>query len=358
MNFYMPTKIYSESHCIEKHGDIFAQYGKNAMIITGKHSSKANGSLEAVTAQLDFHDINYMIFDDIEENPSIETVMKARDIGISEAVDFVIGIGGGSPMDAAKAIALMIANPEKTADALYEKEDLSWIPVIEVPTTAGTGSEVTPWSVLTIHAKRTKKSISHAVYPAAALIDAGYLKTASRTTLVSTAVDTLAHLVESHLITKSTDYSRVFSEKGLRLWGSFKERLLTHTLTDADYESMMQACTLGGIAITHTSTGLPHALSYTFTYELGIAHGAACGYTLGGFVKYYANPDRADEVLSALGFNTPDEFCTYLNQLLGKPEIPKQLWENNVKAMMNNPDKLATCPYPIDEETLSRFLTP
>jgi alcohol dehydrogenase class IV len=356
MEFYMPTHIYSETDCISHHGDIFQNYGHKAMIVTGKHSSKVNGSLSAVTEQLEKYEIEYILYDEVEENPSIEIVMKARAIAVSNNVEFIIGIGGGSPMDAAKAIALMSANPKADEDVLFIREKLPYLPVIEVPTTAGTGSEVTPWSILTIHAKRTKSSISHSIHPAVALIDTTYLKTVPRHSLIETAVDTLAHLTESFLVTKATDYSRIFCEKGLQLWGSFKEHLLEDTMTDADYEHMMQACTLGGIAITHTSTGFPHALSYKITYELGTPHGAACGYTLGGFVRYYANQDLTGRVLDALGFENTDAFQDYLDKLIGIPEISEELWQADVDALLKNTAKMGTYPYEIDAETIRKYL--
>lgn len=356
MEFFMPTHIYSEADCISRHGDIFAHYGKKAMIVTGRHSSRVNGSLDAVLTQLQAHDIDNIIFDQIEENPSIETVMKARELGTGEHIEFVIGIGGGSPMDAAKAISLMLANPQENEDILFTRKALGYLPVIEVPTTAGTGSEVTPWSILTIHAKRTKKSIAHSIYPAVALIDTTYLRTVPRKSLIETAVDTLAHLTESYLVTRATDYSRFFCEKGLALWGSFKDHLAEGTLTDEDYEHMMQACTLGGIAITHTSTGFPHTLGYKFTYELGTAHGAACAYTLGGFVKYYADQTLAKKVLDLLGFADADAFKAYLDQIVGKPEIPSKIWEAAISDLLENSVKMSTYPYPIDADTIRKFL--
>ena len=120
MYFSMPTKIYSERNCVVKYGREWTSVGSRALIVTGKSSAK-NGALADVTAALEEAGKTYCIFDETEENPSIETVMKVRDLGAQEKVDFVIGIGGGSPMDAAKAIALMIVHSDKDADFLYQK---------------------------------------------------------------------------------------------------------------------------------------------------------------------------------------------------------------------------------------------
>ena len=122
MKLYMPTKVYNEKGCVRQHSQELAELGTKALLVTGKHSSRVNGSLQDVEDALNREQVPYVVFDGIEENPSVETVMRATALGLSEKVDFVIGIGGGSPMDASKAIALMIANPEKKADFLYETD--------------------------------------------------------------------------------------------------------------------------------------------------------------------------------------------------------------------------------------------
>ena len=165
MLLFMPTIVFSEEDCVRNHANELALMGTKAMIVTGKHSSRANGSLNDVEEALKSQNVSYVIFDDIEENPSVETVVKACDMGIKEKVDFIIGIGGGSPLDASKAIALLIANPDKDETVLYENIPLGYIPLACVPTTCGTGSEVTPYSILTLHKQRTKRSISHKISP-------------------------------------------------------------------------------------------------------------------------------------------------------------------------------------------------
>ena len=101
MYFYMPAKVYCENNCVRKHAKELASFGKKALIVTGKHSAFQNGSIADVQAALDDHGVASAVFNEVEENPSVDTVMKGRDRGIAEEADFVIGIGGGSPMDAA-----------------------------------------------------------------------------------------------------------------------------------------------------------------------------------------------------------------------------------------------------------------
>ncbi len=355
MMLFMPTLVYSERNCVKNHADEIAMFGNKVMIVTGKNSSRVNGSLQDVIDVLNSKKIEYIIFDDIEENPSIETVMKARNIGVRENVDFVIGIGGGSPLDASKAIAMMIKNNDRDESVLYQSEKLEALPVVTVPTTAGTGSEVTPYAILTIHAKRTKKSISHRIYPVMALLDSKYLKTQGRNTLINTAVDALAHLVESYLNANSNKLNRTYSEKGLRIYGEVKDALLKYEITDDIYDKLLDMAMIAGIAITHTATSIPHGLSYAITYEMGVPHGKAVGMFLGGYVENYKNIQDVDNVMNMLGFNDAKSFRMYLNELLGTVDVSKDIMDRNIEDLLSNKAKLKNYPFEITADELRQM---
>lgn len=379
MKLYMPTMVYNEKNCVANHSRELAGLGSRALVVTGKHSSRVNGSLTDVLGALEREKVPAVVFDGIEENPSVETVMRARALGRSEGVDFVIGVGGGSPMDAAKAIALMLGNPDREESFLYTKAAAARpaLPVACVPTTAGTGSEVTPYAILTRNvlpdivltalpeeraagqtpdfshlSRQTKQSISHRIFPSLALVDTSYLQTSTRSGCVYTAVDTLAHLIESHLNTNTTDYSRFYSEMGLRTWARVKDKLLRYEVGEEERRLLMNACTLGGIAITHTGTSLPHGLSYSVTCEMGLPHGKAVGIFLPGFLRIYGDKEEAMRVLSLLDFGSEQSFSEYIRQLLGEVSIPDELWERDVEGLLANPAKLKNYPFQLDKDRL------
>lgn len=350
MYFYMPTKIYCEKNCVQHHAQELSALGKKALIVTGKRSSKENGSLADVQNALTEKGIPFVLFDRIEENPSIETVMEARDFGNVSEADFVIGIGGGSPLDAAKAISLMMKQKEKAENFLYEKGSDDAYPVVSVPTTCGTGSEATPYAILTIHKKRTKSSISHRIFPALALCDPTYLTNLPLSVLASTSIDALGHFLESYINNNATFYSKMLCKEGMRLWASVKDILLGNPGTDADYEALLNASTLAGMAITHTGTSLPHGLSYYPTYETGVPHGKAVGVFLPGYLSAAKNYQK--EVLDMLNFRDIQEFASYINQVLGSIEISEELKNAAVEGMLSNQAKLANCPFPVDETVM------
>ena len=100
MFFYMPAKVYCENNCVHAHARELASFGKKALIVTGKSSAFKNGSIADVQAALSDHGVECSVFNEVEENPSVETVMRGRDKGLADGADFVIGIGGGSPIAA------------------------------------------------------------------------------------------------------------------------------------------------------------------------------------------------------------------------------------------------------------------
>ena len=364
----MPTKVFFERGCVRKHAEELKALGTYAMIVTGKHSSRVNGSLSDVEQALKANGQNYYIFDEIEENPSVETVAKAARIAAEQGVDFFVAVGGGSPMDASKAISLLTANLEQINRAqewLYTAVSSESYPIAAVPTTSGTGSEVTPYAILTLHNRHTKQSIAHKLFAQVAFLDAGYLKTSSYANMVSTCVDALAHLIESYLNTNSNVMNRMYSAEGLRVWGHVKEQLLPENakrdgrlkLADETFDTFMRASVIAGMAITHTGTSIPHGLSYPVTYEMGVPHGKAVGFFLPGFLKAYENRDDVDTVMRLLGFSGVDNFCDYLKQLIGTPQITKELWEKDMEMILANPAKLKNYPYTMNKEILSRFIS-
>lgn len=353
MNFYLPTKIHVQRGCVSTYKEELASFGTKALIVTGPNSSKQNGSLKDVTEALSAQGVSYVIFDSVEQNPSLDNVEAAAQVGKDENVDYVIGIGGGSPMDAAKAIAVLVANPDKTAKALYEQEPLRALPVVEVATTAGTGSEATPYAVLTLHEEQTKRSMMPKVFPALALVDPGYLNFSNKDLLVNTAIDALAHLIESYLNTNADPFNRMLSEYGLDLWGSVKEILLIEEdPTDEEAETLALASTIAGMAISHTGTSLPHAMSYYLTYEKGVPHGNAVGVFLPAFIDLYEDRSKVKTVLRLLEFRNEKSFFKFIDSLFDIISIDQDELDRYVDGMLGNERKLASYPFPMTRETM------
>ena len=356
MFFYMPTKVFSESDCVFAHRRELASLGSHALIVTGRSSSRRNGSLEDTERALTECSAGFTVFDEVEENPSVETIMKARDTGIRAGADFVIGIGGGSPLDAAKAVAVMMKYPEARWELMFDSSaSPAHLPVAAVPTTCGTGSEVTGISVLTRHDLKTKMSMCHKIFPDLALCDGKYLLTAPQRLIANTAVDALSHLIESYINSAATEYSRMIADAGLRKWKECKGYLSGSSALDHNGAvSLMTASTTGGMAIAHTGTTIPHGLSYTLTYEGGIPHGAAVGAFQKGYIQNAAPADR-EHILSLTGFSGADELGSFIAEI-SPVNVSAELLEKAGDVLMKNTKKLASCPYEVNREVISSII--
>ena len=354
--FYMPTKVFEEENAVKNHGTDMAAYGKKALIVSGRHSAVACGAYADITEALEACGVAHCLFNEVEENPSTETIMRARDFGLNEGADFVIGVGGGSPLDASKAIALMMAHPFDGIGYLYEGKDAEALPIVAVPTTCGTGSEVTPVSVLTIPEKQTKKSIPFKLFPKLALIDGKYLKSASRSILFNTAFDALTHLYESYINVKATDYSRMCVDAGLKSWAKCQPVIRGQKEPDdGDLLTMMRAAAFAGMAIAQTATTVPHGLSYPITTKLGVPHGKATAYFTAG---YLAEADAADReyLLGGAGFASIDDYRDVYHNACGPidadSETLKAVLEGAAKELATNTAKTAAVPYTVDAQVI------
>ena len=141
------------------------------------------------------------------------------------------------------------------------------------------------------------------------------------------------------------------------MWGTIKDRLLEDKIDASDYSNLMHASMVAGMAIAHTGTSLPHGLSYTVTYELGVPHGKAVGMFLAGFVSVFKDKGEVDNVLNLLGFENIEAFQKYMDELLGRVELPEGMMEKNADDILANEAKLKNYPFPLTkEEIMSMYL--
>ena len=314
--FYMPTAVLDGENAVRSNADKLV-LGKKCLIVSGRNSAKACGALDDVTAMLDEKGIPYEIFNRIVENPPVSVCYEGGRLAADSGADFIIAIGGGSPLDASKAIAAYAANPAIEPLEIYSAKLAPSLPIVAIPTTAGTGSEVNPYAVLTLDGKNVKKTFkSPCSYPKYAVLDPKYTESLGREYTVSTALDAFCHCAESYLSPKSTEISRIFAVTGAKkLYAALSE--MTTLEDNADFcgkvkplrfELLTGACA-GGIAINTTGTGFNHPLGYNLTLYKGIPHGRACGAFMEEYFAYNSKNAEGKTLIEAfcdaLG-STPD----------------------------------------------------
>ena len=351
--YFMPADCYFGRGCVNEHKNAMAKLGNKAMVVTGRTSAKKNGAQKDITDALDALGIKWVLFDEIGENPDVETVERAAKTAIAEGVEFFIGIGGGSPMDASKAIAVMAAAPEKGTDALWNA-DAKALPIVCVPTTAGTGSEVTQYAILTLHAKKTKSSIAAHIFANVSYLDPKYMDTLPARTTNNTAVDALTHLIESYLSVKANYVSRKIVEMGLSIFKDCIPALRSREYPADVRDKLMLMSALGGAAIAQTMTSLPHGMGYFLTYEKGLAHGMANGVLTQAYVEQFPAGDaHVAKLLECLGFADTKELGAFLDDVLDhEATYTEDDLNYYTDRFMEQTGKIATFPYPLTRDDI------
>lgn len=325
IDFFNPVRILSGEGCFRRF-DGYEAFGRRCMIVCGQHSARACGALADAEASLSAAGIAYDIFDRIESNPMISTVFEGGRLARAFGADFILAIGGGSPLDAGKAVAAYAANPEITVpEDLYRVTRRPALPLLAVNTTAGTGSEVTPYSILTVPAFENKRSFGgDDLYAKIAFCDPTYTQTLPRSFTMSTAVDALCHAVEGYFMKKANPVSDALACEAISLLQAGIRAVLANDLSMHTREILMYGSTLAGQVISRTGTGFVHSTGYMLTYHHGLPHGQANAYFLPDFVRYMAEaaPERAARVYALCGVADADGLAALVG---GCDEMPLNL---------------------------------
>ena len=344
MQFYMPTELITGENCVAENAQKLARYGKRCLIVTGGSAAARSGALQDAEDALRAQEISFTHYNGIEPNPTLASCQEGGRMAHEAGAEFVLGIGGGSPLDAAKAVSVFAANPDMTEEVFYSAK---WpnppLPIVLIGTTAGTGSEVTSVSVLTD--SRGKKHSIHdrRIYAALAMSDARYTMTLPRAMTLSTGIDALCHCIESYFSKKADPFSRLFSVRGVRLGLPVLQQVASagsdSMPTLQQRETLYQVSILGGMAINPTGTVFPHNVGYYLTEHYDVPHGFACATFLPELLKHVREqaPDLCEGFYEACG-TSEEELVKLAEKVvpvrgirLSEDEIRTALprWENN-----------------------------
>jgi len=269
-----PVELHFGPKSFEKIGNIAQRYGKKALLVTGKQSMRKSGILDELERILGEAGIDSVIFDKVEPNPSYSTVEMGAEIAISKKCDMVIGCGGGSAMDAAKAIAIASLSNKRISSFFEGEKPSEAMPVIEIATTAGTGSEVDRYFVLTNPETKEKNATGFKCsYPAAAIVDPTLMKTMPPRLTAATGIDAFFHGLESYVSKLSTPISELYAKEAMQLIINNLYEAFRDGENMEAREKMALASTLAGLAIDISRTTLLHALEHPVSGHLNAVHG-------------------------------------------------------------------------------------
>jgi alcohol dehydrogenase class IV len=293
---------------LDKIGEVSKNFGKKALIVTGKNSAKKSKALDTVLNILKIEDIKTVIYDKAIPNPTVEIVDNGAFVAKEEKVDFIIGIGGGSAIDTAKAIAAMVKNEGSVRDYLEipsgKKIKNPAIDVIAIPTTPGTGAEVTKNAVINSTQDKLKVSIrDDSLVPKVAILDPKLIITADDEIIKYSVMDALTQLIEPFVGKKSHPVIDMFIIQGIKL---IKENIFQFLENKTNLEKVLNlqlAAYYSGIALANAGLGAVHALSRPFGGIYNLPHGLICAILLPYITKYNwkFNIEKYSQIAIALG---------------------------------------------------------
>ena len=341
--YSQPVKIYFGEGCFEKLGDILTEQGINSAVIAcGKHFAPEARELIDTIPQIKAY------FGEVEPNPQLSGIEKTAELAKEFSADAVIGIGGGSSIDTAK-FAAAIAKGEGTALEYYRGEK-TWpdtrLKIIAVPTTAGTGSEVTQVSVVSNGTE--KRTINNPVFmPTVAVVDPVLSSTVPPRTTMCTGLDAMAHALEGYWSRNHQPISDLMAIEAVRLILENLEAAYTDGGNMAARANMAYASLLGGLSFALPKTAASHACSYPLSEDYHLPHGEACAFTLDSFVRINAD-ERLEYLAKRAGLDGTGELAEKIHELkklaglkmtlseLGEVDLNKLCHDCAVHGLMNN----------------------
>jgi len=329
----IPGRVIFGTGVVGEIGAIASTYGERAYVVYGGKSSLKNGNLDKVVDSLNSAGEVVKkiggISHDPDENLVAETVERIGDY----KPDVIIGLGGGSVIDVGKAVSILITNGGSVSDYWKGREFIkSSIPYIAVPTTAGTGSEVTKNAVITARDKSFKKSIrSENMIPDIALVDPSLTLGAPEDVTVSTGLDALIQNIEAYTSRNAGPITDTLALRGIELSGKYLKKAVKNPDDLEAREALSLSSLYGGITLANAGLGLAHGLSHPIGIHFGLAHGKACAVVMSKVIEYNysARKERYNKIGMLLS-GRPDAVAAF-NELTDFFGISRHLTHYGIK---------------------------
>jgi len=306
--------------------------GDKAVLVTGGSSMRRFGFLDKAQELLSKADIESIIIDGVEPNPSVKTVIKGKEKMLDFEPDWIIAIGGGSALDAAKIMWAFYEHPELDFEDIIEVGSIPELrnkaKFIAIPSTSGTASEITAFSVITDTEKKIKYPIvSPEIIPDVAIVDPQIPATMPSHITANTGMDVMAHAVESLVSTNASDYTDPYAVRAIDLVFKYLPKAVQSGDDMEAREKMHNASTMAGMAFSNSSLGIIHSLAHKIGGELHITHGLANAILLPYVIEYNyeAAKDKFTYIEDFLGIDSLADAISDLNEEVGIPSSFKDI---------------------------------
>ncbi|MHC4530954.1 MAG: iron-containing alcohol dehydrogenase [Planctomycetota bacterium] len=318
-NYYQPTEIRFGCGRLSEVGEVVAKFGKRCLLVTVPAFAALEPVFDKVKAILADAGVEVAHFDGVVSNPTTESITAGAKAAKAHKADVVLGLGGGSSMDSAKAIAVEVTHKGTCWDYLWFSETQpteKTLPVIAVTTTSGTGSQVTQVAVVTNPQKRDKSAIYNPiVFPRVALVDPELMVTVPEHITASTGFDVFTHAFETYIHPNASPYTDMMAKEAIQLVVKYLPVVVKDGANVEARTAMAWADTLAGLCIANAGVTLPHGMGMAISGMYpNVMHGEALAVTYPDFMRYtYASAIKQFATVarifnSALG-SKPDEMA-------------------------------------------------
>ena len=309
--FQLPTRVVFGRGELDHLGREAQGLGRRALVVTGASAMRKHGCLDRAEVSLREAGVEPVVFDGVPPNPTDAVVDQGAEVARRERCDLVIGLGGGSPMDAAKGIAVGATHEGgiweyiRPTDGGRRSVTSATLPIVCVPSTAGTGSEVTPFAVISNPDVVEKAALFDAtIFPRVAVVDPELTFSAPPDVTAATGVDAFAHALESYVAVRAQPFSDALAREAIRLVGRFLPPLVRDGADEGARCQMVLASLLAGAALSNPGGGVMHALEHPITARFGeVSHGQGLAAVMPACVWFsYAHArGKFDDVAHLLG---------------------------------------------------------
>ena len=378
---FMPTRIIFGSGRVSEIGKEAGIYGKRAMLVTYKDIRGMEETIERVSGYLNEAGLSVTRYSEIEPDPSVEIIDKGAEIVKDKKIEMIIGLGGGSAIDASKAIGVVAINGGSAWDYVACNPDRklfsSSMPILAIPTTSGTGSEVTLVAVITNRKVKSKSSIAGAAnLPKIAIVDPELAKSMPPGLTATTGVDAFGHALEAYVSLKCTPFVEIISPEAIKLiWDN-----LPIAYKDGDNmvarANMAWASTLAGAMLVQAGAIGNHSLAQALGAHLRVPHGLGVAVGTPHFIEFTRaeSKDKYIHIAHKLGIaqgiddeeKIIDEFISQVKKFLKNLDIPDNLkdWKHPFdknelleNAMINAPGALSGTPRSVTRKDMENIIS-
>src|SRR3989344_3796956 len=379
MIYYVPTKIHFGNGSLNELESVVKECNpKNIFLITGKNFAKKTRLQDKILQDLRNYDI--FVYDKVNPIPKLEEVNNALKEAKNYEADLIIGLGGGSVLDTSKIISIILKNEGEILDYGSKKIKNKSGPLIAIPTTSGTGSEVTPFAVF--YYNKRKKSFGsiedYLVYPDHAIVDPELTFTLPKEITASSGLDALSQAFESYWSINSNPLSDTHAIQSIKLILENLDYACERSNNGNARFNMAKASLEAGLAFSQTATTAPHSVSYPMTAHFDLVHGFACALTLPEFLLYnydISEEDcldkrgykfirgKLDKLTWDFGFKSLKDFYDKIKSLMKKVDAPLTLTDVGIDSHIDlildegfSSERMNNNPRKVTRESLQMLL--